>query len=178
MFGIPGYAPLDFTGAKEALSLCALQSIISHSFGVCEPSGRQRDMMGIDSICNFEWQDEAGFRCAEFNVQLKGTSRLLETKTYNGRECWSFPIESRQLEKYRAKTNVPLMLILVLFPGDDEYERWLEILEDSSVLRRQIYWAWIDEIGDSKSTAYVPKSNRLTQETVLTKIVLPLTEGR
>ena len=153
----------DVNNAKAEMSQAAFYAVVAHALGSCEFSKSRLDAMGIDAICNFQ----SGGRLVSFRAQLKSTTRLLKTTVRNDEECWILPVDCDQLERYRAASVV---LFLVIFP-DDDYEEWLKILKDSIVLKNQIYWVRIEDAGDAKSVVYVPKRNRLTQESLLREIV-------
>lgn len=179
MFGIEKYW-LDRANVdkKSALSEVAFQSIVVHALGSCRPVSQRTDNMGIDMSCEFQWKVGSVYRVAEINVQLKSTSRNLKSTNYKGQECWVLPVDSNQLRRYRAKTNVPLFIILVIFPADEDYEDWLKIQNDSSLLKNKIYWVHIKDAGDAESRVYVPVNNKLDQETLLREIVFPISEGK
>lgn len=171
MFGIDNHSITDKT---SALSETAFQLIVTHAFGACNINTRRTDDMGIDASCIFMWEEESECQCSEIHVQLKSTNRNLKTAVYKGRECWVYSVKAEQLNKYRAKSNVPLYIVLVLFPTDEEYEEWLKIERDASVLKSRIYWVRIEDAGDAKSRVYVPVENRLTQDALLRQIIFPL----
>ena len=150
MFGMENFKGC-LNDAKEALSLSAFQTVVRHAFGTCEPADRKADKMGIDARCIFQADIEDVRVRVSFDVQLKGSSRTLETTQYNGRECWRLPVEKASLANYRAWTNNELLLVLVLFPRDDEYENWLKIERDRSVLLNQMYWVPMEQAGDAET---------------------------
>lgn len=173
MFGVEEIQ-VSLNRAKETLSLSAFQTVVSHAFGGFSPAVHDEDSQGIDARCHFNLVVDKCPILAQFNVQVKGTSRDVGTIDHEGRKCWNFPVKEASLANYRIKTNCELVLVLVIFPSETDYEGWLKIQENSSTLLNEIYWVPISQCGSAKTTVYVPIENRLNQESLLKQIVLPI----
>ena len=173
MFGVVEIQE-SLNDAKEKLSLSAFETVVGHAFGDFSPPSRGEDALGIDAHCSFNMNVDGVPVFVQFNVQVKGTSRDIGTVFHDGRECWNFPVKGVSLTNYRVKTNCELVFVLVIFPSETDYESWLEIKEDHSTLRNQIFWVPISQCGSAKTTVYVPIDNRLNQESLLKQIALPI----
>ncbi len=176
MFGVEEIQE-SLNKAKETLSLSAFQTVVSHAFGGFSQAAHDEDSQGIDGRCRFNVVLKEREILVQFNVQVKGTSRDVGTVVHEGRECWSFPVKEASLDNYRVKTNCELVLVLVVFPSETDYEGWLKIQENSLTLLNEIYWVSISQCGSAKTTVYVPIENRLNQESLLKQIVLPIARG-
>lgn len=135
---------------KERFSLAYINAVAARSgVVVSEPPV---DQSSIDGMLM------AGFgRSTQINFQAKASSR----DVIRGDHV-HFPLPRKNYDDLRRSGTVPLILIVVLLPGDS-VESWLNQSEDELCMRRCGYWLSLEgrEDADSVSTVtvHVPRRN-------------------
>ena len=142
--------PMHLNTRKERFSLAYINAVAARTgVVVSEPPV---DQSSIDGTLMADFG-----RSTQINFQAKASSRDVMREDHV-----HFPLPRKNYDDLRRIGTVPLILIVVVLPGDN-VESWLNQSEDELCMRRCGYWLSLEDREDagnvSTVTVHVPRRN-------------------
>ncbi len=152
----PPLGSLPESACKEQLSIAYLHAVTAAAR--CSWEVLRVDYEGVDATVR-QTADHLIYSGAQVDVQLKCTSQAGYLRSGHV----AFPLERAHYDKLRdPKTFNPRILAVMLVPAD--LGEWLEQGEEHMLMRRCVYWTWLQgqpERTSGKVTVKLPRSQVL-----------------
>jgi Domain of unknown function (DUF4365) len=156
------------TDIQEQLSLAVLHATCARAGFGFTTSGRIQDNWGWDAHADVKERLHPESVLTDFRLrfQLKATRKVL---TYS-HERYSFPLEVRHYNNFRAVAGHDSPIYLVVFQMPHDETEWVTCNPEQLVLRRCLRWvslrnAPVLENADQENvTVYLPEAQVLTPE--------------
>jgi hypothetical protein len=142
---------LSTTGAKARFGLAYMRTICSQAGIGMNETSPDEDALAVDcDIC---------FSIAPVRVQVKCTAQF----ELHGKSA-SWPTDIVWREKWN-KSKVPVYLVLVIL-SYDERTQWVEHPTNGTIQNAAAFWTRVDNLPIDENRLDIPKSQRLTAETL------------
>jgi hypothetical protein len=144
-------ALMAVTDREEALSRAYVAAVAAGAGYVTAVMDFDRD--GVDLQVR-----AGGSMRPSLDIQLKATINLGEARD----GAFRFALKRRNYDLLLAETMIPRILVVLDLPKNEA--DWLEVTQDSLVLRRCAYWASLGRLGETKNkesvTILIQSNNR------------------
>lgn len=149
--------------SQERLSIACVRATVAHAgLNVATPDWDD----GTDLLVGTSKAIESAPMNSYIGIQVKSTRkwRLSDDEL---RILWD--VEVTTYNKLRAKSNVPLYLVLYIMPSDRE--TWVEYTDMKTSLLHAAYFLDLSDLPDTKNKRTkrisIPKENRLSRDALM-----------